>query len=82
MSRLETRYSWSADGPWSEWTRSGIGDGTEELWKVSHPYRHEAALDPYFSWMQERYVPDDVVAPALPSRWGYQPCTLSAECCT
>ena len=82
MSRLETRYSWSPDGPWSAWTRSGFGDGSEELFKLSPPYEHGSELAEFhFRWCQDRYVPDGQIAPAFPFGWGWQPCSQGRESC-
>lgn len=84
MSRLETRYSWDPAGPWSEWTRTGFGDGAEPLYVESAPYRHpNERADYHFRWCQDRYVPDDVIAPGLPRDWGWRPCSepVAAESC-
>jgi hypothetical protein len=81
VSRLETRYSWQPEGPWSEWTRSGVGDGTEELYVVSAPVQQQGDVSFHFQWRQDRYVPDDVIAPGLPRGWGWQPCARPMEHC-
>jgi hypothetical protein len=82
MIRLETRYSWSPDGPWSAWTRSGVGIGHEVLYVVSAPRGPHESSDFHFRWSQDRYVLDtDVLAPAFPPGWGWKPCTQGGVVC-